>query len=189
MRIAVDIDGVQADQVGSVLKRIEQDYGLTYRKSDVNRAHWTFSGKDIWNEISLRLRDPEYVLAIPVIEGARSAIEELSEQDLCVVTARRPETEKATREWLGMHFPSLTEYYHARTGSKQTISSQVLIDDFDLNIVEFVKSHPHRRGILFKQPWSINDTGIDDYADQVYSCQGWPSVLQAIETIMDDGHR
>ena len=56
-----------------------------------------------------------------------------------MVTARRPNAEKATREWLGHHFPGLTKYFYARTGTKQTIPSDVLVDDFDLNIVEWVE--------------------------------------------------
>jgi 5'(3')-deoxyribonucleotidase len=185
LRIAVDIDGVLADQVGAFLKIIEKEYGCNYHKSDVNRAHWTFCGKDIWMEISRLLNDPEYVLAVPVIDGSQEAIQQLPGQDVHVATARRPETEKATKQWLRTHFPCLTEYHHARTGSKHVIPSDVLIDDFDLNIVEFVKSDPNRRGILFQQPWSINDLGIENYADQVYFCSGWQSVLRVIDEIED----
>ncbi len=183
MRIAVDIDGVLADQVGAVLKRIENEYGQKYLKSDVNHAHWTFQGRDIWTEIFRLLSDQEYVLAIPVIDGAKAAVRQLARQDLCVVTARRPETEKATKQWLSTHFPCLREYYYAGVGTKHAIPSKALIDDFDLNIVEFVKSDPGRRGILFEQPWSRNDTEIEDYANQVYFCRGWQSVLRAIDEI------
>ena len=185
MKIAVDIDGVLADQVAAVLKRIEKDYGQKYSKSDVNQAHWRFCGKDVWEEISRFLKEPEYVMAVPVIDGSQAAIRKLARRDLCVVTARRPETEMATKQWLKMHFPSLTEYYHARTGTKHAISSNVLIDDFDLNIVEFVRSDPDRCGILFQHPWSMNDTGIEEYADQVYFCSGWQSVLKVIDKIDD----
>lgn len=186
MRIGVDIDGVLADQVGAVLKRIERDYGQRYQKSDVNRAHWTFQGIDIWALISRLLKDPEYVRAIPVIDGARAALRELAGQELCVVTARRPETEKATKEWLCRHFPCLKEYYYAKVGAKHSVPARALIDDFDLNIVEFVKSDPKRRGILFEQPWSRNGAGIEEYADQVYFCNGWQSALLAVSEIEDE---
>ncbi len=186
MRIALDIDGVLADQVGAVLERIERDYGHHYKKSDVNCAHWTFEGRDLWSEISRLLKDPEYVLAVPVIDGAKAAVQRLAGQDLCVVTARRPEIEGATRQWLGRYFPCLQEYYYAKVGNKQAIPSKTLIDDFDLNIVEFVKSHPDRRGILFEQPWSRNGAEIEDYSGQVYVCNEWRSVLKAIEEIEEE---
>jgi hypothetical protein len=48
VKISVDIDGVLADQVGSALKKIEEDYGQKYSKHDVNCAHWSFGGRDIW---------------------------------------------------------------------------------------------------------------------------------------------
>jgi 5'(3')-deoxyribonucleotidase len=183
LRIAVDIDGVLADQIGSALQRIEKEYGQRYHRSEVTRAHWTFDGRDIWTEISRLLKDPEYVMAIPVIEGSQAAVQKLAGRDVHVATARRPETEKSTKQWLSRHFPDLKEYHHARTGAKHAVLSDLLIDDFDLNIVGFVESSPHRRGVLFQQPWSINDTGIENYSDQVYFCKDWPSVLKVIDEI------
>jgi hypothetical protein len=59
----------------------------------------------------------------------------------------------------------------------------VLIDDLDINVVEFVKSDPSRRGILFVHPWSINGTDIEDYSDQVHYCPEWKSVVRAIYDI------
>jgi 5'(3')-deoxyribonucleotidase len=183
VRIAVDIDGVLADQVDAALERIEKEYGLKYSKNDVDCAHWSFGGRDIWSEIARLLVDPEYVLKVPVIDGAQRAIRQLSRHNVCVVTARRPETEKATKQWLNTHFPCLTEYYHARTGTKHSIPSNVLIDDLDYNIVEFVKSDPNRRGILFWHPWSLNDTEIHKYTDQVHFCRDWHSVVGAIDEL------
>jgi 5'(3')-deoxyribonucleotidase len=186
LKIAVDIDGVLADQVSAVLLEIEKDYGLKYSKSDINRAHWSFAGIEIWSEIARLLADPEYVMRVPLIDGSQKAIKQLCEQDVIVVTARRPNAEEATRRWLREHFPCLTQYYHARTGTKHNIPSDVLIDDLDMNIVEFVRSNPDRRGILFLHPWSLNGTDIEDYADQVYYCPQWHSVMKAIDDIAGD---
>jgi 5'(3')-deoxyribonucleotidase len=183
LKIAVDIDGVLADQVGAVLRVIEKEYGLKYLKSDVNCAHWTFSGREIWSEITRLLVDPEYTLGVPLIEGSQKGIEQLGDHDVCVVTARRPNTEDATKQWLSTHFPCLTEYYHASTGMKHNIPSDVLIDDLDMNIVEFVKSDPNRCGILFVHPWSINGTDIANYSKQVHYCPEWKSVIRAIHDI------
>lgn len=187
MKIAVDIDGVLADQVGAALREIEGKYGQLYSKDDVNCAHWNFNGRDIWSEIALLLADPEYVMGLSVIVGSQTALKQLTRHQICVVTARRPETEKATKQWLNVHFPCLTDYYYAKTGTKHTIPSDVLIDDFDLNIVEFVKSNPDRCGILFEQPWSRNETEIEKYADQVYFCRDWQSVVKAIGEIDGTG--
>ncbi len=187
MKIALDIDGVLADQVGAILGKIEEKYGYKYAREDVRCAHWCFEGRDIWAEISEHLRDPEYVIGLPVIEGSQTALSQLEHHDMCIVTARRPETEMATKKWLSVHFPNLRDYYHAKVGAKHTIPSDVLIDDFDLNIIEFVKSDPQRYGILFMQPWSINAAGIEDCAERVFFCQGWQSVVAAIDVI--DGNQ
>lgn len=183
MKIAVDIDGVLADQVGAVLKVIEEEYGKRYSKKDIDRAHWSFAGVELWSEIARLLADSEYVLQVPLIEGSQNAIKQLIGHDVFVVTARRPNAEEATKLWLGAHFPCLKQYYHAKTGTKQNIPSDVLIDDLDMNIVEFVKSDPNRRGILFVHPWSINGTDIENYSNQVYYCPEWQSVLRAINNI------
>ena len=183
LKIAIDIDGVLADQVGAVLEIIERDFGLKYRKSDVNRAHWTISGREIWSEIARLLADPEYTLNIPLIDGSQEGINRLEDHNMCVVKARRPNAEEATKQWLNTYFPSLTEYYRASTGTKHCIPADILIDDLDLNIVEFVKSNPDRHGILFTHPWSLNDTDIKDYSDQVNYCHGWDSVVMAIQDI------
>ena len=185
LKIGFDIDGVLADQVAAVLNEIEKDYGRRYSKNDINRAHWSFDGIEIWTEISRLLSDPDYVLRVPVIEGAKKAVKQLCtpEHELLVVTARRPHTEEATRRWLKEHFPCLTQYHHARTGTKHNIPCDVLIDDLDLNIVEFVKSDPERQGILFLHPWSLNDTDIKDYSDRVFFCPEWQSVVKSIAAI------
>jgi hypothetical protein len=52
-----------------------------------------------------------------------------------------------------------------------------------MNIVEFVRSDPDRRGILFLHPWSLNDMDIENYSDQVYYCPQWQSVVKAIDDI------
>jgi 5'(3')-deoxyribonucleotidase len=188
LKIAVDIDGVLADQVSAVLKVIEKEYGQRYFQSDVNRAHWTFSGRELRSEIARLLADPEYTLSVPLIEGSQKGIGQLvADHDVCVVTARRPNAENATKQWLSIHFPCLTEYYRTKTGTKHNILSDVLIDDLDMNIVEFVKSDPNRCGILFVHPWSINGTDIENYSDQVRYCPEWKSVVRAIHDI--DGIR
>ncbi len=183
MKIGVDIDGVLADQVGAVLEVIEKEYGTKYSKTDVDRAHWTFEGGELWSEIGRLLADPDYTRSLPLIEGSQSGVKEINHHEVFVVTARRPNAEEATREWLKAHFPCLKDYYRARTGTKHNVPSDVLIDDLDFNIVEFVRSHPDRRGILFVHPWSINDTDIEDFSDQIYYCPEWQSVVEAIEEI------
>jgi 5'(3')-deoxyribonucleotidase len=98
LKIAVDIDGVLADQVGAVLKVIERKYGMKCLKSDVDRAHWTFAGGELWSEIGRLLAISEYTLNLPLIEGSQKAIEQLADHNVFVVTARRPNAEDATKQ-------------------------------------------------------------------------------------------
>ena len=129
------------------------------------------------------LAETEYTLSIPLIEGSQEGMEQIANHNVCVVTARQPKAEEATKQWLNTHFPCLTEYFHAGTGTKHTLPADILIDDLDMNIVEFVKSASNRRGILFMQPWSINGVDIRNYSDQVHYCPDWKSVVRAIHDI------
>jgi len=76
-----------------------------------------------------------------------------------VVIVELPNAKEASK-WLSIHFPCLKHITIERTGTKQSIPSYVLIDDLDMNMVEFVESDPNRRGILFVHPWSIDMTQI-----------------------------
>ncbi len=183
MKIAIDIDEGLADQVGAVLKEIGKNYGQKYSQSDIHRAHWSFAGIGIWTEIARLLADPEYAMGVPLIEGSQKAIKQLVGHDVFVVTARRANTDRSARRWLKWHFSSLTQYYHARTDTKHNISSNVLIDDLDRDIVEFVRSNPDRKGILFPHPWSLDGMDIEDYLDQVWYYPQWQSVVKAIDDI------
>ena len=73
------------------------------------------------------------MLRLPLIEGSQIAEKELAKHDVFVVTARRPDAEEATKQWLSAHFPCITQYYHAKTGTKHSIPSDVLIEDLDMN--------------------------------------------------------
>jgi len=53
LRIAVDIDGVLADQVSAVLKEIEKDYGVRYNRGDVIRRPL-----EVWREATSEQRSP-----------------------------------------------------------------------------------------------------------------------------------
>ena len=60
-------------------------------------------------------------MTVPVIAGSQVTVQLLKDYYVCVVTARWPETEEATKQWLNTHFPYLTEYHHARTGTNMPL--------------------------------------------------------------------
>jgi len=78
-----------------------------------------------------------------------------------------PNAEEATKEWLKAHYPCL-KGYESRPDRNEAPRFLRRID---------------RRGIRFTHPWSINDTNIENYSDQVYYCPEWQSVVKAIEDI------
>jgi hypothetical protein len=79
--LGVDLDGVLANQVVGVLPRIEANYGVVLRYEDV--VHWrlpisgTGSSTDIAAEIVAAQSDREYVLSMPVHDGAQEILDEL----------------------------------------------------------------------------------------------------------------
>jgi 5'(3')-deoxyribonucleotidase len=46
------------------------------------------------------LANPEYTLNLPLIDGSQNGMKQLTDHEVFVVTARRPNAEAATKQWL-----------------------------------------------------------------------------------------
>ncbi len=80
MRVAIDIDGVIADQIAGVLERIEKQYGVRMTREEVRAWDQPVPGTttDIKIEIEKALStDPTYILGMPAIEGSVESIARL----------------------------------------------------------------------------------------------------------------
>jgi len=153
-RIGVDIDGVVADQVGHVLPRIREDFGISLTRNDVTDWRLPLSNSDIAVEINKALLDPEYVLSMPALPGASQLLNRLfPRHEIVMVTARPEAAIPFTRVWLERHGLAFDRIESSGEMQKSLHGCDVLVDDYLGNVLEFL-SNSDGVAVLVDQPWN-----------------------------------
>lgn len=197
--IAVDVDGVLADQVPHVLERAEKEFGVRMVKADVTKWN-TMVGNTPFDKLIARyLKDPEWVKAMPVIDGARegfAALEKFGE--VMIATSIPDDAEKPRIEWLEKNFGFTGRLINTMKTGKAGIPAHMLVDDYPPNIAAFISAPSNlpnndpftyspfpRYAILLKQPWNVQDA--EQFADNkspVTVAENWAEVRDwALNTI------
>ncbi|MBI4116116.1 hypothetical protein HY449_00045 [Candidatus Pacearchaeota archaeon] len=167
-RIAVDLDGVEAEFAEPFLKFRNEKYGTNYTKADI----FTY---DFWSvfrvsrEQSIKdvldfYNSPEFEKIVP-IPGSQEATSLLSKKYFIAALTARPDfTMDKTLSWLEKYFPNVFSEFHftnhfAGNGKSKNKSDfcleygyEILIDDYHGHANECA-----RRGIdvfLMEQPWN-----------------------------------
>lgn len=185
MTIAVDVDGVLAEQVPPVLESVREEYGVETVKEDVRT--WAEdipdSDSNVKIEIETRLEQPEFVRSMPPVEGAVDVMRRLASDGhrLVVATARDEVATEATEEWLDHHGIPFDEIRHVENGEKQTLGADVLIDDYPGNVPSFVESGGV--GILFEQPWNRDFDDPVSGNDTFYRARDWEAVYSIVDAL------
>ncbi len=189
--VGVDLDGVLANQVIGVLPVVEAKYGVTLTYDDI--VHWRLpiqspdaAESDIAAEIVAAQTDREYVLTMPVHDGAREMLNELSRSHrIVVLTARSGDALNWSVEWLARN----DLRFDALTGSKEAMKSEhgvdALVDDYLGNAIEFLQN-TSGPVVLVDQPWNrFEREVVADYIGSkrlavVTSLRAVPSALAAL---------
>ncbi len=181
LKIAVDVDGVLADQVSLILTKLNPKYGLHYTKDDITQWDQKIGETDIKTEIEKALLDSEYVLSLPTIEGAIEGMELLYQTyHVTVATSRPKETEEATKKWVRTHF-KYHDFCNTRGKTKDCVQSDVLIDDYIPNIEDFTKNKGI--GLLFSQPWNQEHSKLVSSKGKIYFINSWHDAVNIIKEI------
>jgi 5'(3')-deoxyribonucleotidase len=183
LRVAVDVDGVLADQVSVILSRLNEKYGSSYSKADIVEWDQKLEATNIKVEIENALLDEDYVLSLPIIEGAKQGMDYLFKNHFVIIATARPkETEEATKKWVSRNF-SFHAFFNTKGKCKSTVNSDVLVDDYIPNIQKFVEKAGY--GILFSQPWNEDRSKIQNLLleGKVTCCDSWRDVTETIEKI------
>lgn len=180
MKIAIDVDGVLAEQISPALEAIDSDHHMT--KSDIQRWDQPIpeAETNIKEVIEKNLQDMEFVLSMSAISGAIEGMKDLQRlgHSLYIITDRPSSARLATKEWIiqqGIPFDKIT---HTNGKSKAESDARVLIDDYPKNIDEFAGKS--RYGLLFSQPWneSYQLTGRNQYR-----VRDWTEVVSKINSL------
>jgi len=182
-RIAVDVDGVLADQVPPILVKLNPKYGIKLTKKDITDWKYPIMDTSIDVEIENALLDKSYVLEMPIIEGAKDGMLYLWRNHLVIIATSRPsETEDSTLNWVSLNF-KFHEFCNTRGKSKRSLNADILIDDNVQNIEDFSKSTG--LGLLFSQPWNQDRSSVERLIEKgkVYCCEGWMDVLEIVKML------
>lgn len=185
MRIAVDIDGVLADQVTPVLDRVRVRYGVDMDFKDIKSWDENISGtdSDIAKEIESAEKVDRHVREMPVIDGAIDALEKLLEEHEIIIATNRPShTRTATKHWceeLGIPYKDI---HFTREMGKEKLSANLLLDDHPSDVLAFIENRD-REAILFDRPW--NDSSRVDGKDDVRIVDSWRAVPNIVNEKAD----
>ena len=152
--VGVDLDGVLGNQVDGVLSRENARLGTTVTYEQV--VHWDLPLGDtsFVPAIGAAMRDPGYVLEMPVHEGAREMLAELRERYVVkILTVRPPEVIALTEEWLATNALVYDDLVPAKEALKSSHGADALIDDYAGNIAEFLMQSDGI-AVLVAQPWN-----------------------------------
>jgi len=185
MRIAIDVDGVLADQVKSILVRLNAKYGRQWTHEDVKKWDQEFEDTDIEKEINKALLEKNYILEMETLPGAREAVATLSQRHWIMIASARPaETKEFTLRWLRKHFDNnFKKFINTGNTVKADLDADALIDDNLDNISAFTSNKGV--GILYSQPWNREREKLEPMikVGKVWVCNGWIEVIKKIEEL------
>ncbi|MCO5945786.1 5' nucleotidase, NT5C type [Mucilaginibacter flavidus] len=153
--IAIDMDGVIADEVIQLLTWYDQHYGVKIHPAELNgrREEDVVPEKDAYSKLSAM---PGYFRTTPVMPGAVEAVKKLAESfDIFIVSAamQYPHSLSQKLEWLGEHFPFISWRNIIFCGDKSIIGTDYMIDDHIKNL-DYFKG----KTIMFNAFHNVNHT-------------------------------
>jgi len=168
-RIALDMDGVLADEFGHFAHLYAQEKGITISPEQGlgKKLLQTFPGAGHY------IHSPGFFRNSPVIAGSQEVVKKLYEAyDLYIVSAavEYPQSLFEKLEWLKEFFPFISWEKIVFCGSKSIVSADIMIDDNFKNLDPFPGET-----FLFNQPH--NQLAEAGRHRRVYNWQEIESIL------------
>lgn len=140
MKIGIDIDGVIADFVKKFLEFYNKKTGNNFSTENwVTYNFWDFI--PITKEEGKKLMDEFYSLEdfdeIPLIEGSKEAIHELSKQNqIYIITARPLRWGEKTKKFFDKHFSGKQiNLIHSRDKEDKTVYKREICNNWGINLL------------------------------------------------------
>jgi len=179
MRIAVDLDGVLADQIRSLTEEVARVTGIQLRGEAIRKYNMLIGEVSIGEIATLALLRPEYTLGMDVMPGAERALGELAyRHHITVATDRLPEADPLSLMWLQGTLLRFHDYVNTHAVGKHTLDADVLIDDYHVNVNMFAATD--RPAILFVRPWNA----LEAVRAGVIRAHNWKEVVHIIEEVL-----
>jgi len=194
-RVLVDCDGVLANFVKLALGWISEKTGKELKEEELDMwdlfsKHGDLIEKDFWGYIH---ETPGVVLGIEPYQAALEGIPKLLEvADVYVVTAPHSSRHWAYErgEWLYKHF-GFRQNKVIQTHAKYVCKGDILVDDKESHIIEWMDHHPDGLGIVWAQPYNAETdyfrTG--DWKDVIYYAKHNGPRVSCLRTARTADHR
>jgi len=184
MKIAVDVDGVLADHVPHILRRVKEHWGATFDKSEVKLWDQPIPETEtsIDAEIEAALDDPSYILTMPMVHLGLEGIKALLGfgHKIIIATSRPPDTDPYTLQWLCKKEIPYHGFLNTRKSGKTGLEADILIDDRLENARDFALGRGY--AILFSQPWNEERGQLFNLikSGKLFCAESWPDVVNFI---------
>lgn len=163
LTVAIDVDGVLADHVTHALKRANSEMGVQMTRSQITQWNTKVGTVPFTDLIAKYLIDPEFVLSMPVIPGAKEGLNRILQMAEAFIASTRPTvTESETINWIATNFEWEPKFVNTTGKGKSKLPADFLIDDYAQNLRDFVLSDPRKKGIIFSQRWNADEIEIVD---------------------------
>lgn len=187
--IAVDVDGVLANQIHNTLPIIKEKHGIDLKYERVTDWKLPIGDTDIAKIIVEAQEQRSFILEMPIHPGAKEAVQRIIQKHkIAIATARAPNSDTWTKEWLNTNGISFDSFHNSKEGQKQnaSIHFDLLIDDYLGNIEQFLIHHKKGVAILFSQPWNQDRTKVQTYLDQkrLHVATSWDQIPSMIQTAL-----
>lgn len=188
--IAIDVDGVLANQIDGILPVIKKEHGvqLNYR----NVTSWNLPIKDssIDKIIVEEQKQRGYIVNMPLFLMANEVVNKLIKKHYIAIATSRPlDTDKWTKEWLTKNEITYDRFHNLKEGGKQNADEDfdILIDDYIGNIKAFLEKH-EGRAILFSQPWNQDRSNLEEFIKngRLLIVNNWGEVEQRVKQILEN---
>ncbi|CAN5646553.1 5'-3'-deoxyribonucleotidase [soil metagenome] len=157
MRILIDMDEVMADAIQRFLEWYERDFGVRYKKEDLNgtKLHLLVP-EEHRQTVKHYPHHEDFFKDLPLIPHSQEMIKALNGRfDVYIASAAMefPHSLKHKYDWLDQYFPFIHWKRRILCGDKSVLKGDVLIDDHDFNLSVF-----SGRPIMFTATHNVHET-------------------------------
>ena len=179
LKIAVDIDGVVSDFVGTFVPLVKERYGVELTHNDIY-VHDLFLVLGITEQEALELIIETLQRPICLIPGAAEALKKINEHnEVSFITARPPSTHEITTRWLYKHKIRYHSLIWLKEGNKHLSEREfdIVIDDHLRELIGFHNKAKYL--VVFDHPWN-QTRNVKSLITRVYT---WNDIENLIDQL------
>lgn len=186
--IAIDIDGVLADQITGILPIIQKNYNVSLTYDKITEWNLKIGDTTLDKIIKDKQNQQNYVVQMPIHKGAEDTMKSLyNKYKIAIVTSRDKAIDNWTKQWLKKHRIHYDRLVYTDECKKHQTEQKisVLLDDYTGNIKSFLEK-TKGKAILFSRPWNQRREDIKQYFNEgrLAIVEDWKDVSSVIKNLV-----